>query len=58
MLFRSVEAMSFLIGRVISMASQPGQIEANVESAKASIIASIAGHQRASMAHEGVQTDG
>lgn len=50
----AVEAMSFLIGRIISMASQPGQIEANVESAKASIIASIAGHQRA-MFEEGPQ---
>jgi len=48
----AVEAMAFLIGRIISMASQPGQIGANVESAKASIIASIAGHQRAALNEE------
>lgn len=50
----AVEAMAFLIGRIISMASQPGQIEANVESAKASILSSIAVHQRAAF-EEGMQ---
>lgn len=49
----AVEAMAFLVGRVIIMASAPGQIEANVESAKASIISSIAGHMRAQAADAG-----
>lgn len=43
----AVEALSFVIGRIIAFASQPGQVEANVESVKASIIMSIAAHHRA-----------
>lgn len=43
----AVEALAFIIGRVIAFASQPGQVEANVESVKASIIMSIAAHHRA-----------
>lgn len=43
----AVEALSFIIGRIIAFASQPGQVEDNVESVKASIIMSIAAHHRA-----------
>lgn len=43
----AVEALAFILGRIIAFASQPGQVEANVESVKASIIMSIAAHRRA-----------
>lgn len=43
----AVEALAFILGRIIAFASQPGQVEANVESVKASIIMSIAAHHRA-----------
>lgn len=42
----AVEVMAFLLGRIIAFASQPGQVEANIESVKASIIRSIAIHRQ------------
>ena len=40
----AAEALAFILGRVIAFASTPGQIDANIEGTKASILRSVAAH--------------